>query len=76
MLVARMSLTISERDSTLVGVHFLSSMSLDLLGKHKFQNLEIFATILFPISIAISLTIVGRGRLQRTPKFTLRNCGV
>lgn len=62
---------ISERDSSLAGgVRFPSAASLDLLGKRDFQNLQILAVVVF-FSIAISRTIVGRGRLQRTPKFTL-----
>jgi len=72
MLAARTSLMISERDSTLAGVSFSSSMSLDLLGKRELQSLVMFARMFLPCeSIAIFRAIVGRGLLQRTPKFTL-----
>ena len=62
---------ISERDSTLVDVRFSSSTSLDLLWKREFQSLEMFVRFLLCKLIAILRVIVGRGRLQRTPKLTL-----
>lgn len=71
MLVARTSLMISERDSTLAAVRLSSVTSLDLLRKREFQSLESLPRFLFWKLVAVCRAIVGRGLSQRTPKFTL-----
>lgn len=61
---------IGERDSALARFRFSSAAIFALLGKRKFQSLEVLAGLLRAF-VAVSRTILGCGLSQRTPKVTL-----